>query len=338
MTTEGQNLPAVIPTGAVTLPVNVNEAVRQWEEYQELTRRLLDDSDYQGAGGGRRFKKKSAWRKYARAFNITDEVTHEEISRADDGFPIYARIRVRATWPTNGRQAEADHECHVGERCCPAARNQDCDKKTWRGHRCCTPACDGRMHWSHPGDLPATALTRAKNRAISDLIGAGEVSAEEMDGTVPPPQQEQEQQQGTEPGHGTCAEHGIPYFQSGKMRSPAHKLDGGGWCNKPAATEPAKPPAHKQAPVAPRSGDTAASERARVAIEKLIEGEPGSDDWKKARTAWINQHYPDLMAKGWAAWTDADWVAIAEGAEREQAEKVNASWAGIAVPPAKDPA
>jgi len=31
----------------------------------------------------------------------------------------------------------------------------------------------------------ATATTRAKNRAISDLIGAGEVSAEEMDGQRP---------------------------------------------------------------------------------------------------------------------------------------------------------
>ena len=37
------------------------------------------------------------------------------------------------------------------------------------------------MHWGHPGDVAATALTRAKNRAISDLIGAGEVSAEEIE-------------------------------------------------------------------------------------------------------------------------------------------------------------
>jgi hypothetical protein len=39
--------------------------------------------------------------------------------------------------------------------------------------------CNGRLHFSHPGDVSATAFTRAKNRAISDLIGAGEISAEE---------------------------------------------------------------------------------------------------------------------------------------------------------------
>lgn len=164
----------------VSLPITVEEAVQQWDEYQKLTQRLLNQTDYQRIGQ-RQFKKKSAWRKYARAFNISDRVTHEEIVRADDGFPMYARIRVEASHP-NGRTAEADHECHVKERCCPASTGQQCEKKAWRGHTCCATGCNGRIHWSHPGDLPATALTRAKNRAISDLIGAGEVSAEEMEG------------------------------------------------------------------------------------------------------------------------------------------------------------
>ena len=34
---------------------------------------------------------------------------------------------------------------------------------------------------AHPNhDIPATAMTRATNRAIADLIGAGEVTAEEI--------------------------------------------------------------------------------------------------------------------------------------------------------------
>lgn len=158
----------------VALPVSVDEALRQWKDYQDLTELLLNDSDYQRIGTTR-FKKKSAWRKYARAFNITDRVTFEHIERAEDGFPLWARIRVEAR-ATNGRTAEADHECHIGERCCA----QPCPKRNWNDHYCCPADCNGRKHWSHPGDLPATALTRAKNRAISDLIGAGEVSAEEM--------------------------------------------------------------------------------------------------------------------------------------------------------------
>jgi hypothetical protein len=32
----------------------------------------------------------------------------------------------------------------------------------------------------HNHDIPSTAMTRAINRAVSDLIGAGEVSAEEI--------------------------------------------------------------------------------------------------------------------------------------------------------------
>lgn len=152
----------------------VERAKKQWEAYQELTRSILDASDYQKIGG-REFKKKSAWRKYATAFNISTEVIKEEIVRAEDGYPIYARVVVRATAP-NGRYQEADHECHVTEKCCP----KPCPRSSWQNHACCGPDCDGRRHFSHPGDIPAIATTRAKNRAISDLIGAGEVSADEM--------------------------------------------------------------------------------------------------------------------------------------------------------------
>lgn len=176
-----RDIALVPPNNVVSLAVSVTQALSHWQEYQDLTLRLLKESDYQDAGSGKKFKKKSAWRKYANAFNISDHVSHEEIIRADDGFPLYARIRVTAVHP-NGRTAEADHECHLSERCCPAKEGQHCYKETWQKHTCCLPTCNGRIHWSHPGDVPATALTRAKNRAISDLIGAGEVSAEEVEG------------------------------------------------------------------------------------------------------------------------------------------------------------
>lgn len=171
---------ALVATSTVALPVSVEQALDDWNAYQELTRRLLNETDFQKIGQ-RSFKKKSAWRKYARAFNITDRVTFEHIERADDGFPLWARIRVEASHP-NGRTSEADHECHLSERCCSASQGTACEKSTWKGHYCCRLGCTGRAHWSHPGDLPATALTRAKNRAIADLIGAGEISAEEMAG------------------------------------------------------------------------------------------------------------------------------------------------------------
>lgn len=195
---------ALTVSDTVSLPIPVDEVIHQWEQYQELTRRLLNDTDYQKIGN-KQFKKKSAWRKYARAFNITDRVTFEEISRFDDGFPRYARLRVEAR-AMNGRTAEADQECHVTERCCV----QPCSKRTWKGHECCRE-CDGKRHWSHAGDLPATALTRAKNRAISDLIGAGEVSAEEMEGTDRQPQQSRHTPDTTP--KPVCPEHGSDYMK-----------------------------------------------------------------------------------------------------------------------------
>lgn len=173
---EPEHLP--VPTGIVGLPVSVDAAVAEWRDYLELTKLLLDDSDYQ-ATGSKRFKKKSAWRKYAKAFRISDCVTFEEIKRDESFHPIYARIRVRATHDASGRTAEGDHECHVRERCCPVADGQPC-AHTSKYHKHCPKGCNGKIHWSHPGDIPATATTRAKNRAIADLIGAGEVSAEEV--------------------------------------------------------------------------------------------------------------------------------------------------------------
>lgn len=185
---------SVVPVMAanVSLAVSPEEAFQQWRDYQELTQRLLDDSDYQSIGRSK-FKKKSAWRKYAKAFNLTDEVTFEHIERDERFRPVFARIRVRVTAP-NGRFTEADQEAHRFERCCPTIDGDQCPKRSWRNHTCCTVDCSGWIHWSHPGDIPATALTRAKNRAIADMIGAGEVSAEEMgdapsqSGPVRPPQ------------------------------------------------------------------------------------------------------------------------------------------------------
>lgn len=183
MTAETGREVILAPSSTVAIAGTVEDIVANMREYQKLTEKLLVPADYQQIGA-KQFKKKSAWRKYALAFNISDLVTFEDILRADDGYPIYARIRVKATHPS-GRSAEADHECHITERCCPTIWGDPCPKVTWRNHTCCQVGCSGRKHFSHPGDIPATATTRAKNRAISDLIGAGEVSAEEMDGQRP---------------------------------------------------------------------------------------------------------------------------------------------------------
>ena len=134
-------------TGSI---VNVEEALAQWEAYQIFTEKLLDKSDYIDIKG-KAFKKKSAWRKYARAFNINTEIVSKDIIRNDKGIVTEAEFVVRATLP-DGRHCDGWGNCSRRE-----------GNKNKPNH-----------------DIPATAMTRATNRAIADLIGAGEVTAEEV--------------------------------------------------------------------------------------------------------------------------------------------------------------
>jgi hypothetical protein len=132
--------------------VDVGWALKEWEAYQEITEKLLNEKDYQSIGRTK-FKKKSAWRKYMKAFRISTRVVEKEIIKDDNGRVIEASFLVRA-WMPDGREVEGWGNCSKFER--------------------------GFTKPNH--DIPATAMTRAVNRAVSDLIGAGEVSAEEMEG------------------------------------------------------------------------------------------------------------------------------------------------------------
>ena len=67
--------------------VDVQAAEAFMNNYQELVEALLDKSDYQNIqtkDGIKKSKKKSAWRKLATAFNISDDVIEKEIIRCGD--------------------------------------------------------------------------------------------------------------------------------------------------------------------------------------------------------------------------------------------------------------
>lgn len=138
-----------------------------FQNYQELTQALLNPSDYQSAGKNK-FKKKSAWRKYATAFNLSDRIINEEIIRDDEYRIISAKYEVEVT-ASNGRTAVGVASCSIYDKI---------DKKD-----AVEPsAFELRKRFTHAEhDIISTAHTRAKNRAISDIIGTGEVSAEEME-------------------------------------------------------------------------------------------------------------------------------------------------------------
>ena len=100
----------------------------------------------------RHFKKKSAWQKLSRAFNVDTHIVDRDIERTKMGRVREAYYCVRATLP-NGRSVESDALCSRSEK----------GKDKVSDHT-----------------IMSTAKTRATNRAIAELIGAGEVSAEEM--------------------------------------------------------------------------------------------------------------------------------------------------------------
>ena len=159
---EGEEVSSV--AGLVTVPISdalvrpaasVSAIEESFHEYQQLCARLLTADDVQHIGG-RSFRKKSAWRKLAVAFGVSCEVRERIYDRDESGAILRAEVVVRATAP-NGRYMDGLGVCDVSER-----------------------------KFSKPQhDIPATAMTRATNRACADLFGMGEVSAEEITDEVP---------------------------------------------------------------------------------------------------------------------------------------------------------
>ena len=135
---------------------SIPEIVALMDDYQSLCQALLDNSDWQTIQG-KRFPKRSAWRKLAVAYGVSFEIIDREITRNEEGELIAADFVVRATAP-NGRYADGWGAASVA-------------KKGPKGRGV------GKLYH----DIPATAETRAKNRAAADLFGMGEVSAEEVD-------------------------------------------------------------------------------------------------------------------------------------------------------------
>lgn len=141
------------PSREALVPIDPEQVIAGMDAYQALLPRLLNASDYQDAGEGKTFVKKSGWRKIARAFNLSVEIVGlPVVERDEEGLPIRAAVVARAIAP-NGQVQDGDGYCSVDE---PRFNRPSSRKKI-------------------ENDLRATATTRAKNRAIADLVGMGEV-------------------------------------------------------------------------------------------------------------------------------------------------------------------
>ena len=149
---EAEYVPAVREDSAIVraAPGDVVVAFEEYRKIQSALDEALEDCTMDIRG--KKFRKKNYWRAVATAFNLTLELVAErEAQKGEDwGF----LVTYRATAP-NGRYADGDGTCFASEK----GDGQD------------------TVH-----NVRAHAATRAVNRAISNLVGFGEVSAEEMIG------------------------------------------------------------------------------------------------------------------------------------------------------------
>ncbi|MGC8584866.1 MAG: hypothetical protein ACP5L4_01925 [Thermoplasmata archaeon] len=129
---------------------NVEKTIEVMRLFQEIKEKVLDDNDIVIISN-KKYIKRSGWRKIALAFNITTEIREIQREKMDDKYIV--RVIARAVAP-NGRISE-----EVGIS----------DSSEFTGNLKAT------MH-----NIESKAVTRAINRAISNLVGGGELSAEEI--------------------------------------------------------------------------------------------------------------------------------------------------------------
>lgn len=151
----GGALVPVAPSAIVMPAVSVQEALESWEAYLELKQAIAKPSDVQTVmqrGQEKQFYKKSYWRKIATFFNLSVEAVEGTQVVHQLGSGQYAvSVEYKAVAP-NGRTASGDGHCGTDE--------------------------SGKDNFMQ---IAGIAHTRGFNRAVSNLVGGGEVSAEEMD-------------------------------------------------------------------------------------------------------------------------------------------------------------
>ncbi len=151
-------------------PSAAKAAIQQYEALKAAIVRpddvlVMKSRDKNGNVTSRDFLKKAFWRRVATCFGLSLELVSQERGFDEQGHLFYS-VMYKAIAP-NGRTMDADGYCSTAE--------------------------NGRDKWPEH-NVRATAHTRAKNRAISDLVGGGEVSAEEMPDEEARPQQQPRRQ------------------------------------------------------------------------------------------------------------------------------------------------
>jgi hypothetical protein len=175
---EVKKVEAIVEAPQIVVPrVDVETVIEHFNRFQELKSRVLRDEDYLFVGPDGRptdkgkhvseHIKKTGWSKLALIFNLNVEILKREKMWGEDKNGKYYvwTYHVRATAP-NGRYQDAEGACSSRD---PFyAKRYDPKTKEER--------------WIEPDEknIMLKAQTVAFNRAVSFLIGGGELSAEEV--------------------------------------------------------------------------------------------------------------------------------------------------------------
>lgn len=178
---ETEDLPRVENQNSIVKPVeDIDAVVETYEKFEEVKDKLLDaDQDLTKISGNVHVNK-SGWRKIATAFNVSTKVM-KKIRSQSEGIIRY-EVKARAVAP-NGKTAESSgmassNESNFMESLTEGGDWNVDDEDVFKIDGKHRRIKDPRAVNEH--NLMTLAETRAKNRAISDLVGGGEVSAEEL--------------------------------------------------------------------------------------------------------------------------------------------------------------
>lgn len=147
---DGALVPAPATSTVLEPLLSAEKALEKWQGYQHLIKKIADTGDFVKVGD-KEFPTKQFANKLSKFFglNVMIQKFWREELEGKDNFTIH--VVVRAEGP-NGQIRESDGHCHSKER--------------------------KFAHLQH--DVFATAVTRAKSRAIMELAGYGECTAEEV--------------------------------------------------------------------------------------------------------------------------------------------------------------
>ena len=126
------------------------QVLDHYKKFQALKKQILNTEEHIIMINKKPYIKRSGWQAIALAFNISTKILSEEREEKLQYFGYRILVEAKAS---NGRTAVGDGACFSNERLF--------------------------AHVEH--DVHAVAVTRATNRAISNIVGSGMVSGEEVE-------------------------------------------------------------------------------------------------------------------------------------------------------------